>query len=114
MIRIRKIKYNSAMWLSPTAVIELLCKIDESVKVKATIRVDIYIQRFEVCWCVDDPDVARLDEIVRDHDVFLVWGNFDVMGANGRLNLIGIVETFGIVQVGYVESGDVISCCYCC
>ena len=102
------------MWLSPTAVIELLCKIDESVKVKATIRVDIYIQRFEVCWCVDDPDVARLDEIVRHHDVFLVWGNFDVMGANGRLNLIGIVETFGIVQVGYVESGDVISCCYCC
>lgn len=99
------------MWLPPTAVAILCCKIDRSVKVKAAIRVDIYIERFEVCWCVDDPNLARLDEIVCDNDVFLVWGDFDVMGANGRLNFIGVVETFGIVQVGYVEGGDVISCC---
>lgn len=98
------------MWLSPTAVAEWYCKIDESVKVKAAIRVDIYIERFEVCWCVDDSNVARLDEIVCDHDVFLVWGDFDVMGANGRLNFIGIIETFGTVQVGNVEGGDVIGC----
>lgn len=111
MIRIGEIEYNSAMWLPPAAVAEFSCKIDVSVKVKAAIRVNIYIERFEVCWCVDDPNVARLDEIVCDHDVFLVWGNFDVMGANGRLNFIGIVQTFGIVQVGYVEGGDVIGCC---
>lgn len=111
MIRIGEIEYDSAMWLSPTAVGVWPCKIDISLEVKATIRVDIYIERFEVCWCVDDPNVARLDEIVCDHDVFLVWGDFDVMGANGRLIFIGIVETFGIIQVGYVEGGNVIGCC---
>lgn len=111
MIRIGEIEYDNAMWLSPTAVGVWPCKIDRSTKAKATIWVDIYIERFEVCWCVDDPNVARLDEIICDHDVFLVWGDFDVMGANGRLNFIGIVETFGIIQVGYVEGGNVIGCC---
>lgn len=101
------------MWPPPTAVTELLFKVDGSVKVKAAIRVDIYVQRFVVCWGVDDPDVTRLDEIVCDHDVFLVWCDFDVMGPNGRLNFIGIVETFGIVHIGYVEGGNVIGCCQC-
>lgn len=114
MIRIREIENNRAMWLSPAAVVELLCKIDASAKMEAAIRVDIYIQRFVICWCVDDSNIARLDEIVCYHNVFLVWGDFDVMGANGWLNFIGIVETFGIIQVGYVESGDVVGCCYCC
>lgn len=114
MIRIGEIKNNRAMRFPPTAVGELLCEIDKSVKVKAAIQVDIDIQRFEVCWGVDDPNVARLDEIVCDHDVFLVWGDFDVMGANGWLNFIRVVQTFGIVQVGYVEGGNVVGCCYCC
>lgn len=114
MIRIREIENNGAMRLPTTAIIKLLCKIDASAKVKAAIRIDIYIQRFEVRWGIDDPNVARLDEIVCYHNVFLVWGDFDVMGANGRLNFVGVVETFGIVQVGYVEGGDVVGCCYCC
>lgn len=111
MIGIGKIVYNNAMWLSPTTVAEGCCKINKSVKVKAAIRVDINIERFEVCWCVDDPNVARLNEIVCDHNMFLVWGDFDVMGANGRLIFIRIVETFGVVQVGNVEGSDVIGCC---
>lgn len=111
MIRIGEIVYNNAMWLPPTAVGVRSSKIDGSVKEKATIRVDINIERFEVCWCVDDPNVARLDEIVCHHDMFLVWRDFDVMGANRRLNFIRIVETFGIIQVGNVEGSDVIGCC---
>lgn len=111
MIRIGEIKYNRAMRLSPTSVAEGCCKIDKSVKVKATIRVDINIEGFEVCWCVDDSNVTRLNEIVCHHNMFLVWGDFDVMGSNGRLILIGVVETFGVVQVGNVEGSDVIGCC---
>lgn len=111
MIRIGKIKNNRAMRFSPTAVGERCCEIDGSVKMKAAIRLDIDIQRFEVCWGVDDPNVARLDEVVCYHDVFLVWGDFDVMGANGWLIFIRVVQTFGIVQVGYVEGGNVVGCC---
>lgn len=114
MIRIGEIKNNRAMRFCPTAVGELLLEIDKSVKVKAAILVDIDIQRFVVCWGVDDPNVARLDEIVCYHDVFLVWGDFDVVGANCWLNFIRVVQTFGIVQVGYVEGGNVVGCCYCC
>lgn len=97
MIRVSKIKNNGAMRFPPTAISELLCKIDGSAKVKAAIRIDVNVQRFEVCRRVDNPNVARLNEIVRYHDMFLVWGDFDVMGPNGRLNFVRVVETFGVV-----------------
>lgn len=91
MIRIGEIKNNRAMRFRPSAVGKLLLEIDASAKFKAAIQVDIDIQRFVVCWGVDDPNVARLDEIVCYNDVFLVWGDFDVMGANGWLNFIRVV-----------------------
>lgn len=111
MVRISEIKNDGAMRFSSTAISERSCEINGSVKVKAAIRVDVNVQRLEVSWSVDDPNVTRLDEVVCYHDVFLVWGDFDVMGANGRLNFVRVVETFGIFQVGYVEGGDVVGCC---
>lgn len=111
MIRIGEIEYNRAMWLSPTTVAEGCRKIDGSAKVKAAIRVDINIEGFVVCRCIYDSNVSRLNEIVCHHNMFLVWGDLDVMGANRRLIFIGVIETFGVVQVGNVEGSDMISCC---
>lgn len=102
------------MRFPPTAIRKLLSKIDASAKVKATIRIDINVQRFEICWGIDNSNVPSLDEIVCYNDVFLVWSDFDIMRSNRRLNFVGVVETFGIVDVRYVESSDMVRRRYRC
>lgn len=86
-------------------------KVDASVEVQRSIRIDINIQRLEVGRGVDETDLAGLHEIVRDDDVLLVRSNLDVVGTDGGLNGVRVIEALGVVEVGDVERGDVVCGC---
>lgn len=78
---------------------EIGFKIDAAVEMKASVGVDVNIQRLEISWCVDESDIACLDKVIGDDDVFLVGRDLDIMWADGGLNLIWVVETLDVVQV---------------
>ena len=86
-------------------------KVNAPIKVQRPIRVDIDIQRLEVSGGVDKADLAGLHEIVRDDNVLLVRSDLDVVRTDGGLNGVWIVEALGVVEVGDVERGDVVSGC---
>jgi hypothetical protein len=116
MSRISQVKHHTGMWLGSPAIGdpspgELLLKIDAAIEVQAAIRVDVNVQGSEISWRVDESDIASLHEIVGDDDVLLVRGDLDVVGSDGRLDRVWIVETDDVVQVRDVESGDVIGGC---
>jgi hypothetical protein len=99
------------MRLRPTPVRKLLLEINSPIKVETSIRIDINIQRLEISRCVDETNIASLDEVIRDDDVFLVGGDFDVVGSDGGLDCGGVVETLDVAEVRDVERGDVVVGC---
>lgn len=115
MRRIGEIEHDGGMRLRAPATGELGLEIDAAVEMQRAVPVDVDVETLVVGGRVDEADVARLHEVVRHHDVFLVRGHFDVVGAHGGLALVGVVKAFGVVEVGDVEGGDVVGCCegYC-
>ena len=98
------------MWPPSSAVGKRSREIDGAVEVERAVGLQIDVQRFEVCGRVDEPDVFGLQEVVGHDEVLLVGSDFDVMWAYGRLDLVGIVEAFDILEVGDVKGGDVVGC----
>jgi hypothetical protein len=86
-------------------------KVNASVEVQSSICCDINIQALIIGGGVDQTDLAGLDKVVGHDNVFLVGSDLDVVGANGWLDLVGVVEALDIVQIGYVEGGDVVGGC---
>ncbi len=114
LVRISEIEHNRGMRFSTSAIAERRHEIDRAVEMQGSIRIDIDVEGFEVRRGVDKADLPCLHKVVGDDDVFLVRGHFDVMRADRRLLLVGIVEAFGVFQVGDVQGSYVICCCYCC
>lgn len=79
------------MWVATTATRKLLCEINCSIKVQASIVVDVDVQGLEVRRGVNEADLASLHEVVRDRDVLLVGRNLDIVRSDSGLVLVGIV-----------------------
>ena len=96
------------MRLGSTAVGKLLVEVDGSVEGQASILLEVNVKSLEVSRGVYDADITSLDKVVGNNEVFLVGGDLDIVGSNGRLVLIGVIETLDVIQVADIESGDVV------
>ena len=110
MRRISKIKNDSRMRLRAPTVRKSGLKINAAIKMQGAIGIDVDVEAPVVGGGVDVADVAGLHKVVGHHNVFLVRGDFDVMRAQRRLLLVGVVEALWVVEIGDVERGDVIGC----
>lgn len=115
MRRISKVKNDCRMWFRSSTVGIWACKINSAIEVERSIWVDIDVQSLVICRSVENADITGLDKVVGDDDVLLIRGDFDVVRADGGLRFIGVIEAFHVVEVGDVESSDVVCCCegYC-
>jgi hypothetical protein len=50
-----------------------------------------------------------LHKVASNQKVLLVWGNLDVVRSNDGLNLVRVIQTLRGIEVGDVESSDVVS-----
>lgn len=101
-VRIGQIEDDRGVRLGASSVGEFLLEVDATVEANATIGLDVNVLRLVVCGRVDDANVARLYEVVGDHDVLLVRSHLDVVWADNRLVDIGIVQALDVVQVADV------------
>lgn len=106
--RIGQVENDRRMGLGPATVGERAREIDRAVEVERAVGIDVDVKSFEVSRRVDEPDVARLHKVVGDDNVFLVRSDFDVVGANGRLDFVRVVQALDVVEVGDVERRDVV------
>lgn len=111
MCRICQIKNHRGMRFRPSAIRIRPCKINGPVKVQRAIGIDVDIQRLIIRRGVDEAYIARLDEVVRNDNVLLVRGDFDVVRADGGLDFIRVIEAFDVFEVRDVECSDVVCGC---
>ena len=96
------------MRLGTTAVGKLALEVDGAVEAEAAVVEDVDVQGLEVGGGVDQAKVAGLHKVVGGDKVLLVGCDLDVVGADGGLLLIRVVEPLDVVQVADVESRDVV------
>lgn len=108
VLRVGKIKYHRRVRLSPTTISELTLEVDGAVEAERAIRVNIDVEGLEVGWSIDDTNIAGLDEVVGDDEVLLVRSYLDVVRANGRLVLVGVIKTLDVVQVRDIKGSNVV------
>ena len=99
------------MRLSSTSIRIRPCEIDTPVEMQGPIRVDVDIEGFEVSRSVDEPDLSCLHKVIGDDDVLLIRRDLDIVGSDGRLDLIWIIEALHILQIGDIEGCDMIARC---
>lgn len=92
-----QIEHDGRMRLSSSAIGIRPSEINRAIKVQGTVRVDVNIERLEVCRGIDQANLPRLHKVVGDDNVLLVRSDFDVMRANGRLGLVRVVEALGVL-----------------
>lgn len=92
----------------PSSVRKLRLKINCAVESQPSIWQDINIQGLVIGRGIDESDLAGLHEVIGYDDVFLVGRYFDVMGADGGLDFVGVVKALDGVEVADVEGGDVV------
>lgn len=97
------------MGLSSTTGLVEVGEVDGAVEAQGAVVLDVDVEGLEVSGGVDDADIAGLDEVVGDDEVLLVGGDLEVVGTNGGLDDVGVVEALDVVEVGDVEGGDVVS-----
>ena len=110
---VRKVEDDTGVRLRTTILWEGTFKVDGAIEVEASIIVDVNIQRLEVSWSIDKAYASGLNEVICDNDMLLVGSDLDVMWPNRRLNLIRVVKTLDIVEVGDVEGSNVVGGCKC-
>lgn len=87
------------MRLSTAAIGKLLGEVNRAVERKAAVLLEVDVKRLEVSRGVDDTNVASLDEVVGDDQVLLVGGDLEIVRSDGRLVLIGVIQTLDVVEV---------------
>lgn len=90
------------MRLSTTTIGELLGEVNRAVERKAAVLLEVDVQSLEVSRGVDDTNIASLDEVVGDDQVLLVGSDLEIVRSDGRLVLIGVIQTLNVVQVADV------------
>ena len=108
VLGVGQVKDNGRVRLRTAAIREFLLEVNAAVEAHAAVLVEVDVQGLEIRRGVDDADLARLDEVVGDDEVLLVGSDLDVVGTDGGLVLIGVVQTLDVRQVADVESGNVV------
>jgi hypothetical protein len=101
------------MRLSASTVRKRTGKVDGAVEMQRTVRVDVDVEGFVIGRGVDEADVAGLYKVIGDDDVFLIGRDFDVVGSDGGLDFVGVVEALYVVEVGNVKGSNVVCRCEC-
>lgn len=96
------------MGLCATTALVEVGEVNGAVEAQGAVVLDVDVEGLEVSGGVDDADLAGLDEVVGDDKVLLVGGDLEVVGADGGLDGVGVVETLDVVEVRDVEGGDVV------
>jgi Glu-tRNA(Gln) amidotransferase subunit E-like FAD-binding protein len=63
MSRVRKVENDTRVRLGAATIGKFLREVDGPVEVQGTIRQDVNPLSLEVGWCIDDSDIASLDEV---------------------------------------------------
>lgn len=79
------------MGLGATTVREGAREINRAVEMERAVRVDVDVKSLKVSRGVDETDITSLHKVVGDDDVFLVRGDFDVVGTDGGLVFVRVV-----------------------
>lgn len=108
VLRVSEVEDNRRVRLRATTVGEFPGEVDGAVKAERAIIVDVNVQRLEVGRSIDDTNVTGLHEVVGDDYVLLVGSDLDVVGSDGGLILIGVVEALDVVEVGDIEGSNVV------
>ena len=108
ILRVSEIKDHTRVRLSTTTVGELLGEVNGAVERKAAILVEIDVERLIVSRGVDDTNFASLNEVVGDDQVLLVGCDLDIVRSDGRLILIGVIQTLDVVEVANVQRSNVV------
>lgn len=90
---------------------ELAREVDGPVEGQAAVVVEVNVQLLEIRRCVDNADRARLHKVVGHQQMFLVGRDLDVVRADGRLDLVRVVEALDVVEVRDVKGRDVVGGC---
>lgn len=84
------------MRLTSSTVGKLLVEIDRAVEAQATVIVEVDVESVEIGGGVDQTDITGLNEVIRGEEVLLVGADLHVVGSNGRLFLIWVVEALDV------------------
>ena len=108
MFRVAEIENDAGMWLCSSTLWVQSVEVDGAVEVKRAVDVNVDVQRLVISRGVNKADRTGLHEVICDHNVSLVGSDLNVVGTNGGLDLIRIIETLDIGQIGDIERGDVV------
>lgn len=96
------------MGLGTSSVGKLAWEVNAAIEAQRAIIEDVDVKSLEVGRGIDDADLTGLHEIIGDDDVFLVWRDLDVVGTNGWLDLIRVIQTLDVVEVADIQGGNVV------
>lgn len=96
------------MRLGATTALVEVGEVNGAVEAQGTVLLNVNVKGLEVGRGVDDADLTGLDEVVGDDKMLLVGGDLEVVGTDGGLDGVGVIETLDVVKVGDVEGSDVV------
>lgn len=99
------------MGLCSAPVRKFPAKVNRAVEAQTAIIINVDVQRLKVSRGVDKANIAGLHKVIRDDEVLLVWRDLDIVRTNSGLVFIWVVKTLDVVEVGDVESSDMVSSC---
>lgn len=108
LLRVGEIVHDDGVGLGATTALVEVGEVDGAVEAQGTVLLDVDVQGLEVGGGVDDANLAGLDEVVGDDKVLLVGGDLEVVGTDGGLDGVGVVETLDVVEIRDVKGGDVV------
>jgi hypothetical protein len=64
--------------------------------VERTVNVDVNVKSLVISRGINQTDRAGLHKVVSNNDVVLVGSDFDVVGSDGRLNLVRVIKALNV------------------
>ena len=86
-------------------------KINGAIKRQTAIRVDINPLGLEIRGSINNTNIPRLNKVIRNEEILLIRGDFNIVRADDALVLIGVVEALDGGEIGNVEGGYVVPEC---
>ena len=86
-----------------------LLKVNGAVEAQRTVVVNVDPVALVIGGSVDDGYISTLHKVASDEQVLLIGRDLDVVGTDDRLLLIRVIKTLDVVEVGNVESSDMVA-----